>query len=486
MMNGSSGGSCYGMSALIVIANAGLFPYSDFTANADCLYEVESPEQNHNVESIITYYHLLQKKDVILQQYYHVPQRSHKTNIEEIISLVADNEPVRVSYKQDGWGGHAVIAYDVKYGSWTWNGVTYQGCIETCDPNYSYSLHNQLCIYFNTSTYEWIIPCYDVCSANGAVFRYIGKNVEEINEGGYYSGTSSAVAADDYIARLNTLTIDENHSVEKVLRIGGQIINLNTPDGEIIPDTFYFASGESKGIPGYLLNDAQAGYRISQNTAHPMSLSLEYKDSLLKADVTAGTEIIFDENGYVSVAGEEADYSIRMIYNEDHYYGSWYGIEVNGTGSDNASLEQTPDGYILSSDNLSDVTVSAFNDETSTDFEFSTEYSEVLLYEIDEDTIGAAVDKDGDGTYETTLGTESEDTYITGDVDENGSIDISDATTALTIYARNAAGLPVDEYSYAQKKAADTDGNYTVDIRDATAILTYYARKAAGLEAGWS
>ena len=474
------------MSALIMIANAGLFPYSDYTANADCLYEMETPAQNHEVESIINYYFLLQVKDVIQQQYRNVPLRSHKTNIEEIISLLDYNEPVLVGYRKDGWGGHAVIAYDVKYGSWTWDGVTYQGCIETCDPNYSYSLHDQLCIYFNTSTYEWIIPYYGVCSVNGAVFNYVGSNIAEINEGGYYSGTSSAVTADDYIARLNTLTIDENHSVEKVLRIGGQIINLNTPDGEIVPDTFYFASGESKGIPGYLLNDAQAGYRISQNTAHPMSLSLEYKDSLLKADVTAGTEIIFDENGYVSVAGEEADYSIRMIYNEDHYYGNWYGIEVNGTGSDNASLEQTPDGYILSSDNLSDVTVSAFNDETSTDFEFSTEYSEVLLYEIDEDTIGAAVDKDGDGTYETMVGTESEDTYITGDVDENGLIDISDATTALTMYARNAAGLPVDEYSYAQKKAADTDGNYTVDIRDATAILTYYARKAAGLEAGWS
>ncbi len=481
------GGSCYGMSALVILANAGLFPYSDYTADADCLYEMGTPAQNYDTESIINYYQMLQVKDVIQQKYRTIPQRSNQTNIEEIISFLDENGPVLVGFKKNGWGGHAVIAYDVNYGSWTWDGVNYQGCIELCDPNHSYSFSDECCIYFNTSTYNWTIPYYSyagVSSVNGAVFNYVGNNIAEINESGFYSN-ASAITSSDYIARLDAMTIAQNHSVQKVMRTGGQFFNQNTAAGEIVSDTFYYAGGESEGVFGYLLKDAQAGYRISQNTALPMSLSLEYENCMLEADSAAGTEIIFDEKGYVSVTGEAADYSIRMIYNEGCYITDWYGIEISGTGSDVAVLEQTEDGYILSSDNLSDVAVVTFNDDYIANAAISTDYTKLLIYEIDEQTIGIAVDADGNGTYETMLQTNPVKEITTGDVDGNGIVDISDATAAMTMYARNAAGLSVDEYTEDQKQAADVDKDGDIDISDATAILTYYAQNAAGLNLTW-
>lgn len=78
------------------------------------------------------------------------------------------------------------------------------------------------------------------------------------------------------------------------------------------------------------------------------------------------------------------------------------------------------------------------------------------------------------------------DTFITasapqnnGDVDNNGTIDISDASLVLTYYAKQAAGISTEYFTDIQTKAADinTDGN--VDISDAAEILSIYASKAA-------
>lgn len=71
-----------------------------------------------------------------------------------------------------------------------------------------------------------------------------------------------------------------------------------------------------------------------------------------------------------------------------------------------------------------------------------------------------------------------------GDITIDGSIDLSDATLVLEIYAKNAAGISVD-ISEVQKDAGDINGNGILDINDATLILMYYAYNAAGLEVNW-
>ncbi|MDE6021279.1 MAG: hypothetical protein K2H01_09850 [Ruminococcus sp.] len=68
-----------------------------------------------------------------------------------------------------------------------------------------------------------------------------------------------------------------------------------------------------------------------------------------------------------------------------------------------------------------------------------------------------------------------------GDVDGNGKIDIADATAVLTIYAKQAAGISVDEFTKSQKNAADINKDDKVDIADATEILSIYSKNAAGL-----
>ncbi|MBQ8515895.1 MAG: D-alanyl-D-alanine carboxypeptidase [Ruminococcus sp.] len=74
---------------------------------------------------------------------------------------------------------------------------------------------------------------------------------------------------------------------------------------------------------------------------------------------------------------------------------------------------------------------------------------------------------------------------LKGDVDQDGTITIQDATMALTEYARYAASLP-SELDAGQLERADVDEDGLVTITDATYILTYYARQAASLSSSWA
>ncbi|MGN0613191.1 MAG: cohesin domain-containing protein, partial [Porcipelethomonas sp.] len=215
------GGSCYGMSSVAFLAKEGLLPFDEYTSGADCLYDMQKPSQNSGVESLINYYQLLQAKDIIQQQYHSIIYRSNKENIQDIISQLATSQEVLIGFQKAGWGGHAVIAYDVTYGSWTINGVTYQGRIEILDPNASTAYSEKRCIYFQTASYNWTIPAYassNVSSFSGAVFNMVLSDRDIINYGGYLTG-STVKKMENYVASIQIAEIsDEYHDIVKVSR----------------------------------------------------------------------------------------------------------------------------------------------------------------------------------------------------------------------------------------------------------------------------
>lgn len=69
------------------------------------------------------------------------------------------------------------------------------------------------------------------------------------------------------------------------------------------------------------------------------------------------------------------------------------------------------------------------------------------------------------------------DNITPGDIDNDGDLSVSDASTILEAYARNAVGenIPLNMTMF------DYDENGEVDISDATCVLTRYAETAAGL-----
>lgn len=78
------------------------------------------------------------------------------------------------------------------------------------------------------------------------------------------------------------------------------------------------------------------------------------------------------------------------------------------------------------------------------------------------------------------------DAFDFGDFDGNDSVDVDDAVSVLTFYAKTAAGVAVDDLSGEQFNAADIDANGSISVQDAVYILTYYAQTSAGLEPSWA
>ncbi len=466
------GGSCYGMSSTTTLAKAGLFPFANYKAGATKLTDLPAPVNDTEISSLVTYYQMLQVKDVIQQQYRTLPGKTHEANIKSILSTLDSNTLCLIGFKKAGWGGHAILAYGYEYGSWTFDGITYDGCIKICDPNSSTAYNKEANIYFNTKSYNWAIPRYSyvpITSASGAVFNYVGANIDHINFGGYLSGSSNNTIS-DYVARIDATAISDNRTVSKVVGAEGLYMNQAAAPGEIVEDYSYFVGGESEGTAGYNLYDADSAYKVVQDTPVELDLSIDYENCFMTASSKAGTSVLFDNNGFVELKGDAADFSISMTY-DTNYPTSWFTIDVEGSGSSTATLQQKEDGYILSSDSLKDVSVKALNKNVTATASFSTDYPSVYIYEINETTIGVKVDTDSNGTYETDLETESGDDTLTGDVNLDGKLNVKDATAVqkhlASIAVLDEKGLTV----------ADFNGDGKINIKDATAIQ----KKIAGL-----
>ena len=463
------GGSCYGMSSTTLLAKEGLLPYSSYQSGATKLHDFGYPKNNSNLLSLITYYQMLQVKDIIQQQYRTVPNKTNKENITNLISLLDKNTTVLVGFQKAGWGGHAILATGYEYGSWTWNGISYQGCIKICDPNAATAYNTRYNIYFNTSSYNWTIPGYsNMTSTAGAKFNYIGANVNEINKGGYLSGTSNQ-NSEDFVARIDAHKISDNRSVSKVVNSNGYYMNQSSLPGEIVEDYSYILGNESEGTIGYNLYDSNASYKVSQSNAETLQLTMDYENCLLSGGSLAGTSVIFDKNGYVEVNGESAVYNLSATFDSD-YPTDWFTIQASGYNANTASLRMVDNGYVLTADNLEKVTVKANNREFTAQTKFSTDYTSVFIYEIDEETIGLKVDTDNNGTYETELAA-SDDTAIIGDANGDNSIDVLDATVVQK-YSVGRADLTEEQIDL-----ADVNNDGVVDILDAAEIQKFAAGK---------
>ena len=124
-------GVCYGMSVLQSLYKQGVMNPADYTKGASCLKEVDTPNDNEDVESLIMYYFLLQQtreiyalnqKNIMLSRQPAIMKNMLANLIESAAEVPETRKPVVVNY---GWidnsnngEAHSVVAYGVEYGSW--------------------------------------------------------------------------------------------------------------------------------------------------------------------------------------------------------------------------------------------------------------------------------------------------------------------------------------------------------------------------------
>ena len=206
---------------------------------------------------------------------------------------------------------------------------------------------------------------------------------------------------------------------------------------------------------------------------------MTYENCSMIGGSKAGESVIFDKCGYVEVQGQSAEYAMAITMN-DECPTDWFTVAVKGQGADNATLKQVENGWVVASDSLNNVEVTVNNKYDMAYTTFTTEYPAALIYEIDEDTIGIAVDKDNNGTYETTLDTKTsksnpddvtpgsdEPIGNLGDIDGDGEITANDALTIL----RSSVGMT--DLTPEQTKLADVDNDGEITANDALAVLRY-------------
>lgn len=72
-----------------------------------------------------------------------------------------------------------------------------------------------------------------------------------------------------------------------------------------------------------------------------------------------------------------------------------------------------------------------------------------------------------------------------GDANDDGKVDISDASIILKYYSYSLAGMKLDIGDTFIKLYADVNDDKTVDISDATFVLKYYAMNISGMNTSW-
>lgn len=75
-------------------------------------------------------------------------------------------------------------------------------------------------------------------------------------------------------------------------------------------------------------------------------------------------------------------------------------------------------------------------------------------------------------------------TFLLGDVNEDGKIDSTDASAVLAEYAASQTGGE-STFDADQKAADDVNGDGAIDSSDASAILSYYAKVSIGEKPSW-
>ena len=487
-------GSCQGMSTLVLLGKAGMVPYSEYAGSS--IHTLPKPIDSREVSSLIAYYQLTQYTNYgkILTGY--ASESSSASNIKRIVQGLKSTGIVLVGYTYPG-GGHTVIAYGEGDGR-TIDGKTYDKSIKVCDPNDTSEKSNNF-IYYDSKTYEWVIPNeHKIKSTDSKThFNTVISDPDAANYKGYLTSsvkTSAADAMDNgdistledmpYVARLEIYQGNVS-DIKKVIKDakGNYVQKVDQGDGsDIVEETIYDGDQDAKGTPGYTLYDAESAYQVTQDTAGPMELILDYENTLYHVRAEKAKSVIFDKNGFVSVDADKGNCAVEMTNNNDNPT-DWFTNYAKTTDATKLSMTKTNQGYEVASDNLKDTKVMAANKEETKEEKVSTQKDKMIICETKKD-LDVKVDNTGDGNYETSIVDNDEPeaeqptaalyTMIPSEVQYNGQ------TQKPTITPKAGAGAVEKVHYY--KDGAEIAGEpkdagvYTVKI-DTKVTDTYAAAK---------
>ena len=451
-------GACYGLSVTTLLAYYGVIEPAQLQENAACLHDLEASDP---VVSMISYYQQSQNFDSTEQ--YYLWSAYYETEADRIGRMVASaqaGQPILIGLEghfldAEQVTRHAVVAFDLASGLWEWGGRQYDTKILIDDPDTPLLMPDH-CLYLDSRNGNWCIPAYKLNSEDGDHVDLAVRNVEVLNGGGLFSG-SKRTEPRNHFAVMHIASVKGEHTCTKTL-FDGNAWQEQPPSEDL--RIFYSAYGSSllSSKLDYYAPDTQSGYCFRVQDEQPLDITMYFGNILLMAEGTAQATH-FSPDGVFSVDSSGQPYTLEIVSNAE-YPGTMYDLTVFGHAG-HAQLSVHENGYVLESDDLSEMTVSGNGDDWQDAISFSADAQAVLLYETADHRLTAAIDTDGDGIYETPV----MGSMIPGDVNGDGTLDI------LDVIAVNKFILGVKTLDESVMHRADWNRDDIVNGEDSLAIL---------------
>ncbi len=478
ILSGEFKGSCYGMACTSILSCYDILKPSDYQENANSLHDIDAPPSKE-VQSLINYYFALQSTDKVHQLTAQaLCYQTEEEKIQQLLQQLEDDSPVLLTFfLGENAGGHAVVAYGVERGNFSVDSKSYDTKILIYDNNFV-DFNDNACMYINTSENSWTIPYYSTANtADGGTIGLTTDNLQIINYHGYLDG-SDIDMPQEYIPILSSEVISSDFSLRRIT-LNEDSWSINSTADDEIKQFSSFTSGDAPADMKFAVKDNTKGCMMQIKQPEKINMSMCYENDFIQTNFEHADEVVFDPSGYVSVSGETSAYTLDLTSNDGYAPTDWYEMNASGTASE-VTFYKTSDGYIMKADNLENVSLSAKSDNFSPSLTFSTEYSEVFIYETDENTIGVAVDTDENGSYETILtGSGSSVAVTMGDLNADDKTNAEDSAMILTEAAN--IGIGQATFTEEQTKMADVNQDGSVNAVDAAVVLTYAAENGAGV-----
>ena len=459
-------GSCAGIAITSLLAAAGILDPADLDSDAKYLCDVELTD---DVRELLTYYLVLQTSD----SFYECDIWSDF----KLYYYLEKHIPVYFSYSttlpdEEGhmsFFGHAVVAYGVEDGHYEFDGTVFTKKILTYDSNISADSDEDGCIYWGVESSETGFPegmiyvPYIAKRGNGRIFPDpMAYNLDALNLHGLNRGTAYE-EPQNKCALIRSPQFPSNYKIMSYL-----------PRNPEKQNTAEYEKKLAGAFQAISCADGESGYVLEMQDKQPLNCSMSYENWLYSVNGSDMTSATFEPDGSVSLSGENMEYQLSIVANEEHPT-SYYELCISGANSDAVKVQQSDGGYLISGTDLREVTVDALNDSQQLSLTFSTDADHVLVHETDSHTLAVSADLDDDGTFETVL--TSGTVPGLGDVNDDGSINAKDANEVLIAAARIGTGK-ASGLTETQQKAADVDQDGNINAEDAAWILRYAA--AAG------
>lgn len=421
------GGSCYGMSNVVALMKEGSLTPEKWQEGTSKTHDLNKPNTDENIENLINFYHLSQDLPDIqdiddnflvnakkISDFSYDDSECLKQIINETKKVKNGGLPVNICYAyidkdnaDNEPGAHSILAYHVDEGNYTaLNGKKYKYRVSICDPNCSSKQYLYISENYNNWNYNRIEPAKKNDIEQKFIFRVLSdySTMDIINPEKNINRTRLKEYNRNFIKNYSVGTMTVSNGKENMQLSG---INLSTCSNNKIADTPVYGI-DPPGSRKLLPDNDNGDYKITPKSADGEIDCLKMgRHYAMSAKTSSGKNVVFsEEKKEVSLDINNCEYEISLTFNDGYENLPWSTIEVQGQKAQNASLRQINGGMLLSSDNLLNTKISGTNyDAYDISLEINTNQKSVLLKELDKDTLGAYVDNDNNGTYETLIST---------------------------------------------------------------------------------